>query len=94
MTVAALFHQISAFLEDDMIVIADPGDALFFSGNLLHISPPNRSSRWRRAFIFHYVNGTVAEASLDCHPGYRRNGEKVWFRNCAWRPPEELERAS
>jgi indolepyruvate decarboxylase len=29
MTVAALFHQINACLEDDMVVIADPGDALF-----------------------------------------------------------------
>lgn len=29
MTVAALFHQINAFLEDEMVVIADPGDALF-----------------------------------------------------------------
>jgi indolepyruvate decarboxylase len=34
MTVAALFHQISAFLEDDMIVIADPGDALFGAEDL------------------------------------------------------------
>ncbi len=29
MTVAALFRQLNAFLEDDMVVIADPGDALF-----------------------------------------------------------------
>jgi len=29
MTVAALFHQLNAFLEEDMVVIADPGDALF-----------------------------------------------------------------
>lgn len=34
MTVAALFHQISAFLEDDMVVIADPGDALFGAQDL------------------------------------------------------------
>ncbi|QAY97389.1 preprotein translocase subunit Tim44 [Methylovirgula ligni] len=34
MTVAALFHQINAFLADDMIVIADPGDALFGAGDL------------------------------------------------------------
>jgi indolepyruvate decarboxylase len=34
MTVAALFHQINAFLADDMIVIADPGDALFGAEDL------------------------------------------------------------
>jgi indolepyruvate decarboxylase len=33
-TVAALFHQINAFLADDMIVIADPGDALFAAKDL------------------------------------------------------------
>jgi indolepyruvate decarboxylase len=34
MTVAALFHQLNAFLEDDMVVIADPGDALFGAEDL------------------------------------------------------------
>jgi len=34
MTVDALFHQVNAFLEDDMIVIADPGDALFGAEDL------------------------------------------------------------
>jgi TPP-dependent 2-oxoacid decarboxylase len=34
LTVAALFHQINAFLKDDMIVIADPGDALFGAADL------------------------------------------------------------
>lgn len=33
-SVAALFHQINAFLDEDMIVIADPGDALFGAGDL------------------------------------------------------------
>jgi indolepyruvate decarboxylase len=33
-TVAALFHQLNAFLEDDMVVIADPGDALFGAADL------------------------------------------------------------
>jgi len=33
-TVAALFHQLNAFLEDDMIVIADPGDTLFGAADL------------------------------------------------------------
>ena len=34
MTVEALFRQINAFLERDMIVIADPGDALFGAEDL------------------------------------------------------------
>jgi len=34
MTVAALFRQINAFLQDDMVVIADPGDALFGAEDL------------------------------------------------------------
>jgi TPP-dependent 2-oxoacid decarboxylase len=34
MTVDALFRQVNAFLEDDMVVIADPGDALFGAEDL------------------------------------------------------------
>lgn len=34
MTVEALFRQVNAFLEDDMVVIADPGDALFGAEDL------------------------------------------------------------
>ena len=34
MTVAALFRQLNAFLQDDMVVIADPGDALFGAEDL------------------------------------------------------------
>jgi len=34
MTVEALFRQINEFIEDDMIVIADPGDALFGASDL------------------------------------------------------------
>jgi TPP-dependent 2-oxoacid decarboxylase len=34
MTIAALFRQINAFLDEDMIVIADPGDALFGASDL------------------------------------------------------------
>jgi indolepyruvate decarboxylase len=34
MTVAALFRQVNAFLEDDMVVVADVGDALFGAEDL------------------------------------------------------------
>src|SRR5581483_1553833 len=33
-TVDAFFHQVNAFLEKDMVVIADPGDALFGAADL------------------------------------------------------------
>jgi ectoine hydroxylase-related dioxygenase (phytanoyl-CoA dioxygenase family) len=32
-----------------------PGDVLFFGGNLIHGSQPNRSALWRRSFICHYM---------------------------------------
>jgi len=34
LTVAALFRQLNEFLQDDMVVIADPGDALFGAEDL------------------------------------------------------------
>jgi len=34
MTVSAFFHQINAFLEDDMVVVSDTGDALFGAEDL------------------------------------------------------------
>jgi hypothetical protein len=40
------------------------GDVLFFNGNVIHGSGPNRSaSRFRRAFIFHYVPRSTTELS-------------------------------
>jgi phytanoyl-CoA hydroxylase len=41
------FGRIQAFLE--------PGDVLFFGGSIVHGSEPNRSSRFRRSLILHYV---------------------------------------
>jgi phytanoyl-CoA hydroxylase len=40
------------------------GDVLFFNGNVIHGSGPNRSTtRFRRALIFHYVPRSTAEMS-------------------------------
>jgi ectoine hydroxylase-related dioxygenase (phytanoyl-CoA dioxygenase family) len=37
--------------------VLDPGDAVFFSGHLLHRSHANRSAhRFRRSFVAHYCN--------------------------------------
>ncbi|MFF8970084.1 phytanoyl-CoA dioxygenase family protein [Streptomyces sp. NPDC014995] len=37
-----------------------PGDVLFFNGSLVHGSQPNRSTRFRRSFIGHYVGRSTA----------------------------------
>jgi ectoine hydroxylase-related dioxygenase (phytanoyl-CoA dioxygenase family) len=44
--------------------ILEPGDVLFFNGNTIHGSGPNRSEdRFRRAFICHYVPKSTLEMS-------------------------------
>jgi hypothetical protein len=56
-------------------VDAAPGDVILFHANVLHRSPPNRSNRWRRAFIFHYANGdTLRSIGSDCLPLFRGDG--------------------
>jgi phytanoyl-CoA hydroxylase len=41
-----------------------PGDTLFFHGNLIHGSGPNRHpTRFRRSFIGHYAAGNITEIS-------------------------------
>jgi hypothetical protein len=54
------------------------GDVLFFNGNVIHGSGPNRSAtRFRRAFICHYVPlGTTALSHWYSTP-YRFNGDLV-----------------
>ncbi|MEU2285246.1 phytanoyl-CoA dioxygenase family protein [Streptomyces sp. NPDC013178] len=37
-----------------------PGDVLFFNGSVVHGSQPNRSARFRRSFIGHYVGRSTA----------------------------------
>lgn len=54
------------------------GDALFFHGSTLHSSMPNQSAdRWRRAFVCHYVSGSVKTVSEELNPAYRANGEEI-----------------
>jgi phytanoyl-CoA hydroxylase len=50
------------------------GDVLFFNGNVIHGSGPNRSKlRYRRAFICHYVPLSTAELSHWYSTPYRFN---------------------
>ncbi len=44
--------------------ILEPGDVLFFHGNLIHGSGPNRSAdRFRRSLIFHYIPLSAREVA-------------------------------
>ena len=50
----------------------DAGDVLFFGGNLIHGSEPNRSrDRFRRSFICHYVGASAEEIARSYKPLHR-----------------------
>jgi phytanoyl-CoA hydroxylase len=54
------------------------GDTLFFNGNLLHGSGPNRSKdRFRRAFIGHYASGVTERISKHYLPMLTPDGTEV-----------------
>lgn len=55
-----------------------PGDVLFFNGQLIHGSGPNRSeNRFRRSLIAHYVEGDAQEVATYYHPVLRMDGSEV-----------------
>jgi phytanoyl-CoA hydroxylase len=58
-------------------VIMGPGDVLFFNGSLVHGSKPNRSDRFRRSLVGHYVEGDARECALWYHPAFRLDGSTV-----------------
>ncbi len=45
-----------------VLVTAKAGDVVFFGGHVLHRSKPNRSDRFRRAFVSHYCNARAYTA--------------------------------
>jgi len=52
------------------------GETMFFSGNLIHGSGPNRTKdRWRRTFIGHYIDGASEEVARFYHPVLNMKGE-------------------
>ena len=55
----------------------EPGDVLFFNGSLVHGSRPNRSARFRRALIGHYIQGDAREVARWYHPVLRMDGTDV-----------------
>jgi hypothetical protein len=61
-----------------MPMIMQPGDVLFFNGQLVHGSLPNRSAdRFRRSLIGHYIAGEAGEVAKYYHPVLRMDGSVV-----------------
>jgi phytanoyl-CoA hydroxylase len=58
-------------------VVMEPGDVLFFNGSLVHGSKPNRSDRFRRSLVGHYVEGDARECALWYQPALRLDGSTV-----------------
>lgn len=59
-------------------MIMQPGDVLFFNGQLVHGSFPNTSTnRFRRSLIGHYIGGEAREVSKWYHPALRMDGSVI-----------------
>jgi hypothetical protein len=64
--------------QEPQLVEMEPGDVLFFNGNVVHGSLPNRSrDRFRRTFIGHYVAASARQAARFYHPLLNARGEEV-----------------
>jgi phytanoyl-CoA hydroxylase len=74
------FTDITVPLPDDaepVPVLMEPGDVLFFNGSLVHGSKRNRSDRFRRALIGHYIEGDARQVARWYHPVLRMDGVEV-----------------
>jgi phytanoyl-CoA hydroxylase len=74
------FTDVTVPLPDEAEVVAvpmEPGDVLFFNGSLVHGSNPNRSDRFRRSLVGHYIEGDARECTLWYHPALRLDGSTV-----------------
>ncbi len=74
------FTDVTVPLPDDaelVPVLMEPGDVVFFNGSLVHGSKPNRSNRFRRALIGHYIEGDAREVAHWYHPVLRMDGSEV-----------------
>ncbi|WP_127588117.1 phytanoyl-CoA dioxygenase family protein [Paenibacillus koleovorans] len=59
-------------------VILEPGDVLFFNGNVIHGSYPNTSKdRFRRSFICHYTGVSTTKISNFYSPLYTEDGTAI-----------------
>lgn len=58
--------------------ILEPGDVLFFNGNVIHGSYPNTSKdQFRRSFICHYAGISTTKAGDYYKPLYHQDGREV-----------------
>lgn len=61
-------------------VIMEPGDTLFFNGNVIHGSGPNRTTdQWRRSFICHYLPMSSKSLSKVYRPVLDFDGNVVEY---------------
>ncbi len=59
-------------------VIMQPGDVLFFNGQVIHGSFPNNSQdRFRRSLIGHYIVAEAEKVAQFYHPVLRMDGSEV-----------------
>lgn len=59
-------------------MVMDPGDVLFFNGQVVHGSPPNvTTDRFRRCITCHYVHGAAEKVTRYDHPVLRFDGSVV-----------------
>jgi ectoine hydroxylase-related dioxygenase (phytanoyl-CoA dioxygenase family) len=66
-------------------VIMEPGDVLFFNGQVVHGSGPNTSTnRFRRAFIGHYIVAEAEKVARWYHPILRMDGSEVTLDTSEW----------
>ena len=64
--------------------IMEPGDVLFFNGQVIHGSLPNRSrTRFRRALIAHYIAGEAREVARYYFPVLDMDGREVPLEEAA-----------
>ncbi|MFN8443000.1 MAG: phytanoyl-CoA dioxygenase family protein [Caldilineaceae bacterium] len=59
-------------------VIMDPGDVLFFNGQIVHGSFPNTSDdRFRRSLIAHYIEGESQQVAKWYFPVLKMDGSEI-----------------
>ena len=81
------FSNEAVQLPPDMIpeqTIMEPGDAIFFHGNIVHGSDPNRTTdRFRRSLIFHYIPKSSTRVSKYYMPLLDPNGTELFVTESA-----------
>ena len=59
-------------------VVMQPGDVLFFNGQVVHGSGPNHThDRFRRSLIGHYIAGEAEKVAEFYHPALRMDGSVI-----------------